>query len=231
MGDFNQLAFVERHVGQFEGPFLEVGSKDYGSTQDLRSLLAGRGEYVGVDVEAGPGVDIVLDLTAPAEQIDRQLGGMRFGTIFCLSVLEHCRQPFLMAQNLARLLRPGGKLCVSVPFAWEFHGYPSDYWRFTSEGIRVLFDGLVFDPDQCTAATSRDREFLPLDRDIARIPFSTKFHWRRGRYIRGVVAMSLRWIGRCGVLGWLVDYPYVLAPTSVMMIGTRRRSENDAAPR
>lgn len=231
MGDFNQLAFVERHVGQFEGPFLEVGSKDYGSTQDLRSLFAGRGKYVGVDVDAGPGVDTVLDLTAPAEQIDRQLGGMRFGAIFCLSVLEHCRQPFLMAQNLARLLRPGGKLCVSVPFAWEFHGYPSDYWRFTSEGIRVLFDGLVFDPDRCAAATSRDREFLPLDRDIARIPFSTKFHWRRGRYIRGVVAKGLRWIGRCGGLGWLVDYPYVLAPTNVLMIGTRPTSENDADPR
>jgi SAM-dependent methyltransferase len=173
---------------------------------------------------------MVLDLTAPAEQIDRQLRGMRFGSILCLSVLEHCRQPFLMAQNLARLLRPGGKLCVSVPFAWEFHGYPSDCWRFTAAGVRVLFDGLVFNPDQCVAATSRDREFLPLDGDIGRIPFSTKFHWRRGRYVRGVAAKGLRWVGRCGGLGWLAGYPYVLAPTTVFMIGTRPTSEPDDHP-
>jgi hypothetical protein len=115
-----------------------------GGSQCLR--FAERGKYIGVDVEAGPGVDVVLDLTARLEEIDRQLGGMQFGAIFCLSVPEHCRQPFLMAENLTCLLRPGGKLCLSVPFAWEFHGYPSDYWRFTSEGVRILFDDLIFDP-------------------------------------------------------------------------------------
>lgn len=39
MGDLNQLSFVKSHQSVLRGPFLEVGSKDYGSTQDLRLLF------------------------------------------------------------------------------------------------------------------------------------------------------------------------------------------------
>ncbi len=145
MGSINQLLFVKRHASELAGPFLEVGSKDYGNTQDLRSVFRGRGEYVGADIEAGPGVDVVLDFTRPFAEVDNQLAGRRFGTIFCLSVMEHCTQPFAMADNLTQLLLPGGKLCIAVPFAFQFHAYPSDYWRFTHEGIKILFPRLQFD--------------------------------------------------------------------------------------
>ena len=212
MGDANQLLFIEQHAARFRGPFLEVGSKDYGTTQDIRSVLAEAGRYVGVDLEEGPGVDVVLDLTGPFEQVDAALGGERFGTIFCLSVLEHCRQPFAMAENLARLLARGGKVCLSVPLAWKFHGFPSDYWRFTHEGVKLLFADLSFDPHDCAAATARRGEFFPVDRQAGRVNLATKSHWKKGRFLRGFVA---------GVLKWLTGYPYVLAPTNLLMIGTR----------
>jgi hypothetical protein len=230
MGSTNQLLFVKRHAAKLTAPFLEVGSKDYGNTQDLRSVFRGRGEYVGVDLEPGPGVDAVLDLTLPFAEIDEQLGGRRFGAVFCLSVLEHCAQPFAMAENLTQLLAPGGKLCISVPFAFQFHAYPSDYWRFTHEGIKVLFPRLHFDLQDGSAVTSRTGEFKPLDKEIGKISFGSKWHRRQGHYMRGVVAKTLGTLGRVGILRWLAGYDYVLAPTEVMMIGALPAARNATAP-
>ena len=221
MGDVNQLLFVQKHAEHLYGPYLEVGSKDYGSTQDLESVLVNRGEYTRVDMQDGPRVDVVVDLTKPFAEIDRALGGVRFGTIFCLSVLEHCAEPFRMAENLTRLLKPGGKVCVSVPFAWQFHGYPSDYWRFTHEGVKRLFPRLAFDLRHGLSATSRKNEFKPIDEQIGKIPFGSKAHWREGRLLRGITAKSLRLLSKVGILRWLAGYRYVLAPTNLMMIGTR----------
>jgi SAM-dependent methyltransferase len=199
MGDINQFILVRRFAEQLDGPYLEIGSKNYGSTQDLRSIFGQKGKYVGVDMEEGPGVDLLLDLTGDFGEIDSKLHNMRFGTIFCLSVLEHCSNPFRAADNLTRLLKPGGKICLSAPFSWEFHGYPSDYWRFTHEGIRQLFPELEFNFNQGVAATSREGEFRKLDEDIGRIRFSSKSHMKHGHFLRGISAKLLKMLGRIGI--------------------------------
>lgn len=229
MGDFNQYVYIRQLAPRLEGPYLEIGSRDYGSTQNLRPLFANRGKYVGVDLFAGPGVDLVLDLTADFESIDAALGGERFGTIICLSVLEHCAQPFRLAENITRLLRPGGRVCISAPFAWKFHGYPSDYWRFTHEGIRLLFPGIVFDGADCTSSTSQVGGFAPLDEDLGKIPLAPKAHRTAGRPLRAMAAQLLKLATKAGVLRWLAGYRYVMAPTNVFMTGTRPVEQSQAA--
>ena len=219
MGDINQLIFIREHAEQFGGPFLEVGSKDYGTTQDLRSLFTSGDEYIGIDMEDGPGVDTVLDLTNDFEQIDKKLGKRRFGTIFCLSVLEHCEDPFKMADNLTSLLKPNGQICISAPFAWQIHGYPNDYWRFTSEGIRKLFAGIQFDMGKSLAATSRQNDFRELDDDLGKISFSFSKHRVKGYPLRGTSAKILKMLSRMGVLSWLTGYRHLFAPTGIFMIG------------
>ena len=221
MGDCNQYAFAARYRDRFRGPVLEVGSRDYGSTQPLRRLFPGE-EYLGVDLAPGPGVDRVLDLTHPFPELERDLGGRLFGTIFCLSVLEHCEQPFLMADNLSRLLMPGGAIYVSVPFAWKFHGYPSDYWRFTHEGVKKLFPALRFDRLGGCLTTSRRGETGVLDEQIGKIPLSGSAHRAAGHWLRGLSADMLRAAARLGVLRWLAGYRYVLAPSMINMIGELR---------
>lgn len=222
MGSPNQLLFIQRHAERLVGPYLEVGSKDYGSTEDLRAVFAEKGPYIGVDMEPGAEVDLVLDLTDEFDRVDAALSHARFGTIFCLSVLEHCRRPFRMAENLTRLLAAEGKLVVAAPFAFKYHAYPGDYWRFTHEGIRELFAGLDFPPDEGAVATSIPGELTPLDDELGRIVFSPKYHWKKGRYLRGVSAKALAVAARLGILRWLAGYRYLLPPTEVLMIGTRR---------
>ncbi len=228
MGDVNQLVFVRRFAEMFEAPFLEVGSKDHGSTEDLRALFAGRGLYVGVDMQDGPGVDLVLDVTGDFDQLDAALGRRRFGTIFCLSVLEHCRRPFELARNLTSLLKPGGRICISAPFSWKFHAYPGDYWRFTPQGIELLFPDLRFDAARCAAATSRPNELFELDGQLGRIRFSFSGHRNSGHTWRGITAKALKLFSRLGILSWLTGYRYLQPPTNIMMIGTLKSPQGAA---
>jgi hypothetical protein len=204
MGDLNQRLYVEARAARFAPPYLEVGSRgygrDYGSGQDLRGLFAERGEWLGVDLQPGPGVDIVQDLAAPWDVVDAALAGRRFGTVFCLSVLEHCRRPF----------------------AWKFHGYPSDYWRFTHEGVKQLFPGVAFADADTVLASERDRHTLPVDADMGRIPFSFGSWRRRGHPLRGLAAGGLRQLARLGLLRWLAGTRYVLVPSHLLMTGKLR---------
>lgn len=222
MGDVNQLAFAKSIAGQMTGPFLEIGSKNYGSTQDLRTLFQPQGEYVGVDMAAGNGVDIVQDMTVDFATVDSVLNGQRFGAIFCMSVLEHCAQPFNMAENLTKLLAPGGKLCVSVPFAWQFHGYPSDYWRFTHEGVKQLFPDIDFSEQPGVSVTSQEGDFRDLDNEIGKIPLSGGYYRKRGQWAKGLAAGFGRLLANIGIGRWLLGYRYVMAPTMITMIGTPR---------
>lgn len=219
MGDVNQLIFIHKYAEQLNGPFLEVGSKDYGSTQDLRSLFANRDKYIAVDMKDGSGVNIVLDLTEDFEEIDTKLCGQRFATVFCLSVLEHCEQPFKMAENLTLLLKRKGRICISVPFSWKIHGYPNDYWRFTPEGIKKLFPKVEFDMEQSLAATSKKNEFQKLDDELGRISFSLSKHRKNGHILRGISAKLLKILSHFGILSWLTGYRHVFAPTNILMMG------------
>lgn len=62
-----------------------------------------------------------------------------FDAIFSLAVLEHVKDPFKCAQEIERVLKPGGNLYVAVPFLQPFHGYPDHYYNMTSSGLRNLF--------------------------------------------------------------------------------------------
>lgn len=213
MGDLNQLDFLKKNRNLFVGPFLEVGSRDYGSTQNLRDFFRNE-DYVGVDISEGKGVDVVLDLTSPFEKIDAALGGRKFGTIFCLSVLEHCDQPFVMADNLTRLLRDEGKLYVSVPFVFRFHGYPSDYWRFTHEGVKKLFPELVFDQMPATISTCFPGEVKALDDSLGQV--KVKPALRRQDFF-------LRTVGKLKLVKWMLAAFYMMPPTMINMIGMKKR--------
>lgn len=229
MGFKNHELFIKRHKNLFQGPILEIGSRDYGSTVNMRDLFPGE-EYIGIDMQAGKGVDHVIDLTAPLEGIDAILDRRRFGTIICLSVLEHCAQPFRMAENITRLLRPGGRLYVSVPFSWKFHGYPSDYWRFTHEGVKQLFPELVFDMASSCTSTDVAGDLHPVDEELRRFRLKGSWQRRRGALMRSIGADLVALLGALGPLRWLTRHRYLMPPTCIEMIGTLPQSAGRSGP-
>ncbi len=61
-----------------------------------------------------------------------------FGTIVCLSVLEHVRNPFRIFDAFNQLLKPGGLLILSTVLSFPKHEAPHDFWRFTDDCLRML---------------------------------------------------------------------------------------------
>lgn len=220
MGDQNQRLLVERNRDLVREPILEVGSRDYGTTPDFRGVFPGL-RYVGVDMVAGKGVDVVADLTGDFEAVDRALGGLRFATVICFSVLEHCRNPFRMGEAIGRLTGDGGVVLVSVPFSWQIHAYPSDYWRFTAEGVREIFPAFEFDPARCCMSTSETGQIKPIDEFMYRAELSVSSALKRGEY--GFArSLLVRLVRRLRLFPFLFDYRYLHPPVMVNMIGRKR---------
>lgn len=133
MGNRRDRDWIElvalRHAGQ---RVLEVGAA-HRDARHIRQAVEKAGcTYIGVDMREHFNADLVHNMNEPLH-IDP------VGMVICLSVLEHCDKPWLVAKHIEDVLEPGGRLMLSVPFSWRVHNYPSDYWRFTPEGIRLLF--------------------------------------------------------------------------------------------
>jgi len=66
-------------------------------------------------------------------------------TVLCTQTLEHVPEPWTVMDEIARVLRPGGHLILTVPLEWGLHGEPYDFYRYTMYGLRHLAErsGLV----------------------------------------------------------------------------------------
>ena len=61
-----------------------------------------------------------------------------YDAVIATQVLEHCHTPHRVAEEVHRVLRPGGLFVVSVPFVYAIHGDPCDFWRFTEYALRHI---------------------------------------------------------------------------------------------
>lgn len=124
----------------FLEPVIEFGARQVpgqvGLT-DLRSFFPGR-EYIGCDLDRGPGVDRVENLEFSHFAPDS------VGTVVCLETLEHVRRPWDAAREIFRILKPGGTTLISIPFNFAIHCFPDDYWRMTASGLAALLEAAGF---------------------------------------------------------------------------------------
>lgn len=89
--------------------------------------------YIGLDYEA---IDASPHLVGDALRLP--FLDASFDTIISMQTLEHLPNPFQSFSEIARVLRPGGKLILTAPQSWPEHEQPYDYFRFTSFGLSYL---------------------------------------------------------------------------------------------
>ncbi|MHC5210548.1 MAG: class I SAM-dependent methyltransferase [Planctomycetota bacterium] len=63
-----------------------------------------------------------------------------FDTVLCLEMLEHVPDSDRCVAQIARVLRPGGRLLATVPFIAPLHAMPYDFGRMTAPGIAALLE-------------------------------------------------------------------------------------------
>lgn len=100
---------------------------------DLRGFFPGQ-TYVGSDVCAGPGVDVLLDLHA----LDLPDGSV--GTAILCDTLEHVQRPWQALAEVYRVLAPGGVVLMTSTMNFRVHNYPADYWRYTPQAFEFLLE-------------------------------------------------------------------------------------------
>ena len=121
------VAEMERHPDRL---YLDLGS-------GLRKTLHDNCIYL--EVYPSLIADLIVEPDRPYPVKSGTLDG-----IACFAVLEHVRQPWKVAEEIHRMLKPGGKVWIGWPFLVPVHGFPSHYFNATRQGLRTIFEDLGF---------------------------------------------------------------------------------------
>jgi SAM-dependent methyltransferase len=95
--------------------------------------------YVGVDLAVGDVTWNYSRLDAICDLARLAFPANTFDGVLCTQVLEHVPEPQQVLREIARVLKPGGRVFLSAPQSWHQHQKPHDYYRYTSFGLRYLF--------------------------------------------------------------------------------------------
>ncbi len=121
-----QVADLAEYV---RGDVLDVGAGERARYRDLFTCDS----YTRMDVAHGENVDVVG--SAEAMPFD----SATFDSVVCTQVFEHLPHPVQAANEIVRVLRPGGYVLVTVPQMNELHEEPHDYFRYSKYGLELLF--------------------------------------------------------------------------------------------
>ncbi len=120
------------------GPTTSKRVVDIGGTSvngSYRDIFVDTSEFLCLDLQAGPGVDVVLDdpyvLPLSDQSVDIVISGQ---------MLEHCAHFWRVFTEIARVLKPEGLIFMIAPSAGPIHRYPVDCYRFYPDAYQALAD-------------------------------------------------------------------------------------------
>jgi SAM-dependent methyltransferase len=120
---------------KLQGNFLDLG----GSRHSAYHLLLSSSEknIHTANLEGAGETDFSVDLEKTLS-----IPSSSYENIVCLNVLEHIYNFHGVIDESYRILKPGGTYIVSVPFLFNIHGSPNDYFRYTRSTLeKMLADG------------------------------------------------------------------------------------------
>jgi SAM-dependent methyltransferase len=118
------------------GLVLDIGSADGRAREWLENC-----EYIALDY---PTTAVHMYGTRPdvfADGAKLPFLDATFDTVLLLEVLEHVADAPAVLDEIARVLKPGGRLLLSVPFLYPLHDAPHDYRRYTAPGLEAAIRG------------------------------------------------------------------------------------------
>jgi SAM-dependent methyltransferase len=168
------------------GPYrlLDVGCGE----KPYRDLFASyASEHVGVDPVANPSAE----LQGPIEALP--VADASFDVVLCAQVLEHVDDPAQAVCELARVVRPGGRVLLSTHGVYVFHPNPTDHWRWTHTGLEKLLQengewaSVRVTPGAGTAASLTMLNAIYIEHVLRRTPL---------RFLRRPVVAAMNRAGR-----------------------------------
>ena len=95
-----------------------------------------------------------------------------FDCVLSSQVLEHVTDPQRYLTEARRLLKPGGSLIVSTHGIWPYHPDPTDFWRWTADGLQAEIRTAGFEIADIQGVMEPDTAALQLwqDSTFERLP-------------------------------------------------------------
>ncbi len=122
------------------GRALDIGA---GTAKYRKVIEQNVAEYKTSDLFAGPAIDYVEDATKLSFKDNT------WDTVFSFQTLEHVEDPHKMVSEMHRVLKPGGRAIITVPFMVAEHKDPTDFQRFTKDGLAKLCVSQGFTVEEC----------------------------------------------------------------------------------
>ena len=121
--------FIARHLAGKTGlKVLDVGALNVNGT--YRGLFKDH-DYTGMDIVAGPNVDVVGWEGVKVRGFDVVVSGQ---------CAEHAESVMHLMSDIKASTKPGALICMIVPSRAQVEHRKPDYWRFTKEGAAKLID-------------------------------------------------------------------------------------------
>lgn len=114
------------------GRILDIGAAD----RWIRPHLQAGVDYVALDY---PATGEALYRARPdvfADAARLPFADASMDAVLCLEVLEHVPDPAAVMSEVARVLKSGGRLWLSMPFMYPVHDAPHDFQRHTAYGLQ-----------------------------------------------------------------------------------------------
>lgn len=129
---------IKQLSSEISGKILDVGcgTKPY---KDFFNFI----EYIGLEFDTG----IDNEKKSADYYYDGKIFPFQsesFDSVICNQVLEHIFEPEDFLKETFRVLKPKGKLLLTVPFVWDEHEQPFDFARYSSFGLKHLLNRAGF---------------------------------------------------------------------------------------
>lgn len=95
-------------------------------------------QYKAIDLAVGDSAWNYSHLDFVGVLHDMPIDDNVFDAVLCTQVLEHLEWPRESVREMHRVLKPGGKLYMTVPMAQNEHQAPYDFFRYTSYGLQSI---------------------------------------------------------------------------------------------
>lgn len=128
----HDTAFLLERIGPGHGRALDLGGKAGTLRQAINSLGYC---YTNIDLR----LTSAKEPTVIGDAHCLPLRDSSFALVVSQDSLEHFARPWVAVDEVRRVLKPGGRFVVWVPWMHPFHG--DDYYRYSPLGLKYLLRG------------------------------------------------------------------------------------------
>ena len=118
---------------------LEIGSREVTGKSKARKEFS-NAKYIGFDFYPGENVDVVGDAHKLSTYFNSD---EKFDIIYSSACFEHFAMPWIVAIEIAKILKTGGIVFIETHFSYSSHERPWHFFQFSDLGLKILFSSAL----------------------------------------------------------------------------------------